>query len=297
MSRRTWTSLSFWYFVLFTALLYLPILLLVVFSFNDATTLTFPLKGFTLRWYERLWQATDLLGSMWNSIVLGVLSSLVATVLGTMAAIGIVRYRFPGRGLFVAVAAMPLVIPYVVLGVAMLIAFSQVKIPLSLWTVGLGHVIINIPLVMLIVAARLVGMEPNLEEAAMDLGATYWGAQFRVTLPLAFPAMIAAFLTSFTTSFDEFALAFFLVGAEPTLPVYIYSQLRYPSRLPVVVALAALIMVGSVLLILVAEWLRRLGQQSSQPVAGVDETSLESSTGPTGERLPRQALPVAGGGP
>jgi spermidine/putrescine transport system permease protein len=259
------SSFSFWYFAFFTLLLYLPIFLLVIFSFNDATTLTFPLKGFTLHWYERLFAAGELLRSVWNSIVLGVASSLVATILGTMAAIGVVKYRFPGRGLFVAVAAMPLVIPYVVLGVAMLIAFSQVSIPLSLWTVGIGHVIINIPLVLLIVAARLIGMEPNLEEAAMDLGATYWGTQVRVTLPIAFPAMIAAFLTSFTTSFDEFALAFFLVGPQPTLPVYIYSQLRYPSRLPVVVALAAMIMVASVLLIVFAEWLRRVGQQSSRP--------------------------------
>lgn len=282
MHKRTVSSFSFWYFVVFTVLLYLPIFLLVVFSFNDATTLTFPLKGFTLRWYERLFAADELLHSVWNSIVLGVFSSLIATILGTMAAIGVVKYRFPGRGLFVAVAAMPLVIPYVVLGVAMLIAFSQVNIPLSLWTVGIGHVIINIPLVLLIVAARLIGMEPNLEEAAMDLGATYWGTQFRVTLPIAFPAIVAAFLTSFTTSFDEFALAFFLVGPQPTLPVYIYSQLRYPSRLPVVVALAAVIMVASVLLILFAEWLRRVGQQSARPTvtdptAELSDVDLERS--------------------
>jgi spermidine/putrescine transport system permease protein len=277
VQKRTLTSFSFWYFVFFTLLLYLPIFLLVVFSFNDAATLTFPLKGFTLRWYERLLAADELLRSVWNSIVLGVASSLVATILGTMAAIGVVKYRFPGRGLFVAVAAMPLVIPYVVLGVAMLIAFSQVNIPLSLWTVGIGHVIINIPLVLLIVGARLIGMEPNLEEAAMDLGATYWGTQFRVTLPIAFPAMVAAFLTSFTTSFDEFALAFFLVGPQPTLPVYIYSQLRYPSRLPVVVALAAVIMVASVLLIVFAEWLRRLGQQSARPLPDALEAEADAA--------------------
>lgn len=267
MSKRTLASFSFWYFVFFTFILYLPILLLIIFSFNDATTLTFPLKGFTLRWYASLLQARELLKSVWNSVVLGVISSLVATVLGTMAAIGVIRYRFPGRGLFVAVAAMPLVIPYVVMGVAMLILFSQVNIALSLWTVGVGHVIINIPLVLLIVGARLIGMDPNLEEAAMDLGATYWGTLFRVTLPIAFPAMVAAFLTSFTTSFDEFALAFFLIGPQPTLPVFIYSQLRFPSRLPLVVALAALIMVASVVLIVFAEWLRRLGQPSARPAA------------------------------
>jgi spermidine/putrescine transport system permease protein len=262
MRRSKLTSFNFWYFVLFTALLYLPILLLIIFSFNDAQALVFPLRGFTTRWYSEMMRNAELVGSVWHSVVLGVLSSLVATALGAMAAIGVVRYRFPGRGLFVAVAAMPLVIPYVVLAVAMLLLFSQFNIPLSLWTVGLGHVIINIPLVLLIVAARLIGMEKNLEEAAMDLGATYWGTLLRVTLPIAFPAIVAAFLVSFTTSFDEFALAFFLIGPEPTLPVYIYSQLRFPSRLPIVVTMASVIMVASVMMIVFSEYLRQWGHST-----------------------------------
>jgi spermidine/putrescine transport system permease protein len=265
MRRSKLTSFNFWYFVIFTTILYLPILLLIVFSFNDATTLVFPLQGFTTRWYGEMVRSAELVGSVWNSIVMGLLSSLVATILGTMAAIGVVRYKFPGRGLFVAVAAMPLVIPYVVLAVAMLLLFSQLGIDLSLWTVGLGHVIINIPLVLLIVAARLIGMEKNLEEAAMDLGATYWSTLLRVTLPIAFPAMIAAFLTSFTTSFDEFALAFFLIGPDPTLPVYIYSQLRFPSRLPIVVTMASVIMVASVLMIVFSEYVRRWGSAPARP--------------------------------
>lgn len=261
------TSLNFWYFGLVTVLLYLPIFLLIVFSFNDSTSLSFPWKGFTPRWYQSLAGADELLRALRNSVVLGILSSLVATALGTMAAIAVVKYRFPGRGLFVAVAAMPLVIPYVVLGVAMLILFSQVGLPLSLFTVGLGHVVINIPLVLLIVGARLIGMPRNLEEAAMDLGATYWDTLRRVTLPIAFPAMVAAFLTCFTTSFDEFALTFFLVGPQLTLPVYIYSQLRFPSRLPLVVAMASLIMVASVVLIVFSEWIRRRGQEPAGPRA------------------------------
>lgn len=269
MKRKQLTSFNFWYFVLFTAALYLPILLLIIFSFNDATALVFPLQGFTTKWYGEMLRSTELLNAVWNSVVVGIGSSLLATILGTMAAIGVVRYKFPGRGLFVAIAAMPLVIPYVVLAVAMLLLFSQlgsvVNIPLSLWTVMLGHVIINIPLVLLIVAARIMGMERNLEEAAMDLGATYWGTLFRVTLPIAFPAMMAAFLTSFTTSFDEFALAFFLIGPEPTLPVYIYSQLRFPSRLPIVVTMASVIMVASVLLIVFSEYLRRVGSAPARP--------------------------------
>jgi spermidine/putrescine transport system permease protein len=233
----------------------------VVFSFNDSTILVFPLKGFTLKWYSQLADASELLESVRNSVVLGVISSLAATALGTMAAIGVMRFQFPGRSTFLGLASMPMVIPYVVLGVGLLILFDQIGFRLSLWTVGLGHVIINIPYVMLIVASRLAGFDASLEEAAMDLGATYWMTLARVTLPISAPALISAFLMSFTTSFDEFALAFFLIGNETTLPVYLYSQLRFPSRLPLVVALAAILMVGSIVIVIFAEWLRRSGQK------------------------------------
>lgn len=253
------------YFALFVLFLYIPIFLLIVFSFNDSQLLVFPLKGFTTRWYSSLAGADELLSAVFNSIVLGLVSSFVATILGAMAAIGIVRLQFPGRGLFLTVASLPLVIPYVVLGVALLIFFDQVGIQLSLWTVGAAHVVINLPYVMLVVAARLVGFDPSLEEAAMDLGANYWITLTRVTLPIAAPALLAAFLMSFTTSFDEFALSFFLIGSETTLPVYLYSQLRFPSRLPLVVTLAAVVMVISILAVLFAEWLRRRGQPAAIP--------------------------------
>ena len=265
---RRWLSPGYLYYWLLAAFLYLPIFLLLLFSFNDSATLTFPLRRFTLRWYEELLQANQLLQALRNSVVVGVLSSLVATTLGTMAAIGVTRFRFIGRNAFLALAAMPLVIPSVVLGVALLILFRQmVDVALTLWTVGLGHVVINIPIVMLIVAARLAGFDENLEEAAMDLGATYWQAQRRVTLPIILPALVAAFLTAFTTSFDEYAMSVFIVGTDATLPVYMYSQLRFPRRLPVIVTLGAIIMTASILIIIFAERLRRLGQHDV-PTAG-----------------------------
>ncbi len=135
-------------------------------------------------------------------------------------------------GIFLAVAALPLVIPYVILGVSLLILFNEIGIPLSAFAAGMAHVIISIPYAMLIVASRLVGFPDNLEEAAMDLGASYWGALLRVTIPICSPALLAAFLLCFTMSFDEFAIASFLVGTDATLPVYLYSQLRFPTRLP-----------------------------------------------------------------
>lgn len=260
---QRWPSPGHLYYWLLALFLYFPIFLLLLFSFNNSATLTFPLSGFTLRWYNDLMQAGELLASVQNSVIVGLISSLAATALGTMAAIGIVRFRFPGRSTFLAVSAMPLVIPSVVLGVALLILFRQlIDVELSLWTVGLGHVVINIPIVLLIVAARLAGFDEHLEEAAMDLGATYWHTQWRITLPIILPALVAAFLTAFTTSFDEYAMSVFIVGTDATLPVYMYSQLRFPRRLPVIVTLGAVIMTASILIIVFAERLRRLGQNN-----------------------------------
>jgi spermidine/putrescine transport system permease protein len=259
MKRNTGKWLGLGYYVLLLVFLQLPILILILFSFNDSVLLVFPLKGFTLKWYEQLLGATELLNAAKNSLIIGAVSSVVATALGTAAAIAIARFNFRGRNFFLNIATLPLVIPYVVLGVALLILFQALGVELSIWTIMVGHTIINVPYVMLIVAARLSGFANNLEEAAMDLGATYWGTLMRVTLPISMPALMAAFLSSFTLSFDEFSLAFFLAGTENTLPVYLYSQLRFPNRLPLAVTTAAVVIAVSVIILLLSEWLRRLG--------------------------------------
>ncbi|HJS28766.1 MAG TPA: ABC transporter permease [Anaerolineales bacterium] len=265
--RRFHLSFGSIYFWAFTLILYLPIFLLILFSFNDSETLRFPLEGFTMRWYEALVESGELLEAARNSLLVGVISSLISTVLGTMAAIAIVRYRFIGRSSFIAISALPLVIPSVVIGVALLILFRQLfDIQLSLFTITLSHVMINIPLVILIVAARLAGFPENLEEAAMDLGASYWGAQLRVVIPIIMPALVAAFLTAFTTSFDEYAMTVFITGSDATLPIYIYSQLRFPRRIPIVAAVGAVILVASILIIFFAERYRRSGMTPRTPL-------------------------------
>ena len=245
-------------------MLYLPIILLIIFSFNNSTTLVFPLKGFTLQWYGQLFANRELLNAVGNSLIVGVGSSLAATILGTMGAIAMVRFRLPGRSSFLGVAALPLVIPYVILGVSLLVLFNEVGIKLSAFAAGLAHVIISMPYALLIVASRLVGFPDNLEEAAMDLGASYWGALLRVTIPICSPALLAAFLLCFTMSFDEYAIASFLVGTDATLPVYLYSQLRFPTRLPMVVSLAAILMTVTMAVMLFSEWLRRADQTSAR---------------------------------
>jgi spermidine/putrescine transport system permease protein len=239
------------------ALLYLPIVILFLFSLNSNTILSFPLKGLTLDWYQQLFASDALLRSARNSLVVALGSSLTATLMGTMVALLMMRYQFRSKGLLVALAVLPLIVPYIVIAVALLLLFSVLNIDRSLWTVGIAHTVVALPYVLLIVGARLAGFDASVEEAAMDLGADYPTTLRRVVIPMITPAMISAWLTAFTVSFDEFALALFLAGTQPTFPVYLYGQLRFASRLPIMIALAVLMMIGTLTLVLIAERVRR----------------------------------------
>ena len=255
-TRRAPLSLVAYYFCL-VALLYLPIAVLFLFSINANTSLAFPLKGFTLNWYQKLFQADAVLRSARNSLVVASGSSLAATILGTMVSILMMRYQFKGKSLLLALAALPLIVPYVVLGVALLLLFSVLHVDRSLLTVGIAHTVVAMPYTLLIIASRLAGFDASIEEAAMDLGADYPTTLRRVVLPLIFPAMVSAWLTAFTVSFDEFALALFLAGTQPTFPVYLFSQLRFANRLPIMIALAVLLMIGTLTLVFMAERYRQ----------------------------------------
>jgi spermidine/putrescine transport system permease protein len=245
------------FYWLMIGLLYLPILILFVFSINANTTLSFPLRGFTADWYEKLFATPALLNSIKNSLIVAVGSSIAATALGTMVAILLSRFNFRGRNLLTGLAILPLLVPYVVLAVALLVLFTVLGIERSLLTVGIAHAIVALPYATLIVLARLIGSEPQLEDAAMDLGATYPGTLRLVVVPMAAPAIVSAWITSFTVSFDEFALALFLAGREQTFPVYLIGQLRFAQSLPVLIAAAVLLMIGTLTLILVADRVRR----------------------------------------
>ena len=253
---RTSIPLKTYYFGLI-ALLYLPIAILFLFSLNSNTFLSFPLEGLTLDWYQKLFASDALLRSARNSLVVGLGSSLTATLMGTMVAVLMMRYQFRSKGLLVALTVLPLIVPYIVLAVALLLLFSVLNVDRSLWTVGIAHTVVALPYVLLIVGARLAGFDANIEEAAMDLGADYPTTLRRIVIPMIAPAMISAWLTAFTVSFDEFALALFLAGTQPTFPVYLYGQLRFASRLPIMIALAVLMMIGTLTLVLIAERVRR----------------------------------------
>jgi spermidine/putrescine transport system permease protein len=252
------------YACLYVAFLYLPVLLLPVFSINTAATPSFPLQGYTLKWYESLATTPALLDAAWNSLIVGVAAALFATILGICAARAITRYRFPGRTSINGLIMAPLVLPEIIVAVSLLIVLLQLGLNLSLFTVVLGHVLICIPYSMTVLTAGFEGFDRSLEEASADLGETAFGTFRRVTLPMVAPAIISSLLVSFTISLDEFILAFFLTGTEVTLPVYIWGQLRFAAKLPAVLALGTLLLVGSFLLLSLAEILRRRAERRTQ---------------------------------
>jgi spermidine/putrescine transport system permease protein len=254
-ARRAPLPLSVYYFSLI-ALLYLPIIVLFLFSVNSNITLAFPLKGLTLGWYQQLFRAEAVLNSARNSLIVAVGSSLAATILGTMVSVLMMRYQFRGKAVLIALSVLPLIVPYIVLAVALLLLYSALQIHGGLLAVAIAHTVVSLPYTVLIIASRLSGFDAYLEEAAMDLGANYPTTLFRVVLPMIFPAMVSAWLTAVTVSFDEFALALFLAGTQPTFPVYLFSQLRFANRLPIMIALAVLLMIGTLTMVFIAERFR-----------------------------------------
>jgi len=250
----------------YLAFLYVPVLVLPIFSFNDSQFIAFPLSGFTTRWYAGLAADSAMLHALSNSLKVGLTTALLSTVLGLMAAKAVTRYRMRGTGAMLAFISLPLFIPDIVLGISLLLLLGTVGLPLSLAAVVLGHLLVCVPFSLTVLVARFEGFDKNLEEASADLGEDSWMTYWRVTFPLMLPGIIASLLLTFITSFDEFLVAYFLSGTEATLPIYIWGQLRFPERLPMVLALGATILAVSVALVVLAEHIRNLGVK--KPMVG-----------------------------
>lgn len=229
------------YFWLYIGLLYTPLLVLAAFSLHDSDLLALPWQGFSLRWYRAMFHSTALLRSFRVSLIVALLSSTVAVCLGGALGIAVSRFRFPGRGTLLVLALSPLVIPYLGLAVSLLMTFVALGLKPSIPTVVVGHSVVAMPYALLLVATRLLGIDPELEEAALDLGAGWRSILARLYVPLMGPAIGTAFVTAFVLSFDELYLAFFLSGSDQTLPVYFFSGLRHPEFLPPTLALTTLV--------------------------------------------------------
>ncbi len=249
------------YVALYIAILYLPISFIPLFAFHDSVYISFPWRGFTLKWFGALFEAEGLIAALENSLIVAAVTAVWATVTATLAALATARMTFPGRRLISLGLLMPLALPTVVIGVSLLSVFSLAGVTLSLGTVILAHCLFCTPFAYGVMLSQFQGLGANLEQASMDLGEPPLRTFFRVTLPLAWPGILSSLMLTFTVSFDEFILAFFLSSNSPTLPVYMWSQMRFPDRLPLVLALATLVILFSIAAVVGSQLLRRQGRR------------------------------------
>ena len=236
--------------------LYLPIFVLVAFSFNNSK-LNVVWTGFTLKWFAKLFQDGLILEATRNSLIVAVISTVASTAIGTLAAVGMHRYHFKGKGSMEALIYVPIVIPEIVMGISLLAFFALMGMKLGLATITMAHIAFSISFVVVTVRARLHGFDRALEEAAMDLGANERETFLKVTLPVIAPGVLAGALLAFTLSVDDFVITFFTAGpGSTTLPLKIYSMVKFGVS-PEINALSTVILMVTLVLIVLSEKLRR----------------------------------------
>ncbi len=250
------------------AFLYLPILILIIYSFN-ASRFNAVWRGFTLDWYSSLFSSADatiaastsagILPALNNSLLIAAISTLLATIFGTMLALALERFHFPGRKALEALLFLPMIVPEITIGISLLVFFTLVfrivenlagiRLNLGLPTVIIGHVAFNISFVTITVRARLAELDPILEQAAFDLGANEWRTFWRITFPLIWPGIFSAALLAFTLSLDDFVVTFFTTGVgSMTLPLLVYGMIKFAVT-PAINAISTLMLLASLLLV------------------------------------------------
>ncbi|MBW4569687.1 MAG: ABC transporter permease [Tolypothrix carrinoi HA7290-LM1] len=235
--------------------MYLPILVLAFYSFNSSPY-SATWQGFTLNWYKQLFSDERILLALKNSLIVAFSAVSIAAVLGTLMAVGIARYQFPGKTLYRGVSYLPLIIPDIAIAVATLVFLAAFAIPLSLWTIVAAHVVFCLAYVALVVSSRLTNIDPHLEEAALDLGATPMQAFIQVLLPQLMPGIIAGCLLAFVLSLDDFLIASFTAGSgSNTLPMEIFSRIRTGVK-PDINALSVILILVSAIVAFIAELIR-----------------------------------------
>jgi putrescine transport system permease protein len=239
------------------AFLYLPIAILVIYSFNGSRLVSV-WGGWSTRWYVALWHDRAMLDAAWASLRIAVLSATAATVLGTLAAVTLVRIgRFRGRTGFSAMVYAPLVMPEVITGLSLLLLFVALNVDRGFWTVTVAHTTVTLSFVAVVVQSRLLGFDRSLEEAAMDLGCPPWRTFLTITLPLIFPAIAAGWMLAFTLSFDDLVIASFTTGpGATTLPMRIYSEVRLGVK-PEINAICTIMLSVAALGVVAAAWATR----------------------------------------
>ncbi|MGG6295528.1 ABC transporter permease [Leptolyngbya sp. AN02str] len=249
-AKQPWL-LGLWLVLVF-GFLYLPIVVVVVMSFNDSRILSLPLKGFTLDWYQLAFLDKPLRTALWNSLRVAGAATILATVFGLLASFAIYRYQFFGKSAFRISLNLPILLPGIVTGVAMLAYFSSLGLELSLWTVVLGHAMFGLPVALGPMLTRLQQFPRSLEEAAADLGARPAQVFRDIIFPYIRSAVVAGALLAFTLSFDEVVVTIFLTGRDNTLPMEIWGRLR-TNITPEIAAVATFISAVSALLVLLSQ--------------------------------------------
>ena len=240
--------------------MYLPILVLTFYSFNESAY-SANWQGFTLEWYIKLFSDTRVLKSLQNSLTVAFVAVIISAVIGTLMAVGLARYQFMGKGLYRGVSYLPLIIPDIAIAVATLVFLAVIGTPLSLWTIVAAHVVFCLAYIAFVVSSRINSLDPYLEEAALDLGATPFQAFIKVLLPELMPAIIAGCLISFVLSMDDFLIASFTAGTgSTTLPMEIFSRIRTGVK-PDINALSVILIVASGGIAFVGELLRYQGEK------------------------------------
>ncbi|MBR4959039.1 MAG: ABC transporter permease [Phascolarctobacterium sp.] len=253
---KTWRShVLCAYAMAILAFLYLPLLILALYSFNESR-INAVWSGFTLDWYLSLFKNRRVLEALTNSLIVAFASTIVSTVIGTTAAIALNKYQYKYKSVINGLLYLPILIPEIVMGLSLLVLFSQAHIPLGKTSLILAHITFCVSFVVITVNARLEGMRPELEQAAMDLYATPFQTFRYVTLPLAMPGIVAGALMAFTLSIDDFIISFFVAGPNSTtLPLYIYAMVKRGIS-PEINALSTLLMLATIVLVVLAQILQ-----------------------------------------
>jgi ABC-type spermidine/putrescine transport system permease subunit II len=262
-------------------LLFGPLVILVLFSFNDSNILAFPLEGVTTKWYADALTDPVLLKALANSFQVAFVVAPLCLVLGTLAAFGLTRFRFRGRGVIGGLVGAPLVLPWLIIGIAALMGYARADIDLSLKTVVLTQTVCTFPLVTAIVAAQLFRFEKVQEEAAIDLGCSRLQVLRHIILPHIGPALAAAGIFAFAWSFNNYEISAFVLGFQQTFPVWVYSSVRNPDHTAVVNAISALISAAQVVLIWFALKLMRLrsgDKATTGMIAGTEAVAVAAKT-------------------
>lgn len=256
MQQKTWRShVLLAYSMAILAFLYLPLVILALYSFNDSR-INAVWTGFTFKWYEQLFHNRRVLEALTNTLIVGAISTVVSTSLGTIAAIALHRYKYKMQNAINGLLYLPILIPEIVMGLSLLVLFSQFKVPLGKGSLIIAHITFCLSFVVITVGARLDGMRADFEQAASDLYATPFQCFRYVTLPLIMPGIVAGALIAFTLSIDDFVISFFVAGPNSTtLPLYIYAMVKRGIS-PEINALSTLMIGAEILLVLLAECLQ-----------------------------------------